>query len=180
MIRFRCHRCKRPIAAPDGYVGKKVKCPGCMIVTIVPDIPGATEAKANLAKPVRAAPPLPQAPPDPLDELASAVSGEVETASFDEAFAAYEHSQFQDPMDDIGTAARAPRRRVRRKVQQGMEVVDVLLCVLVPMIALIIGIVRSSSGNSRAGGQMIKLSLVVMVIAFLLGIIIGLIQHGPL
>ena len=46
MIRFRCHRCKRPIAAPDGHVGKKVKCPGCMIVTIVPDIPGAQAAKA--------------------------------------------------------------------------------------------------------------------------------------
>ena len=49
MIRFRCHRCKRPLAVPDRkFVGKKVKCPGCAIVTIVPDIPGAQEAKAKM------------------------------------------------------------------------------------------------------------------------------------
>lgn len=30
------------------FVGKKVKCPGCSIVTIVPDIPGAQEAKAKM------------------------------------------------------------------------------------------------------------------------------------
>jgi|GEM_PF-2760429 len=49
MIRFRCHRCKRPLAVPDRkFVGKKVKCPGCSIVTIVPDIPGAQKAKARM------------------------------------------------------------------------------------------------------------------------------------
>ncbi|MEX2213414.1 MAG: hypothetical protein WD768_04760 [Phycisphaeraceae bacterium] len=81
MIHFKCHRCKRQIAVPEGYVGKKVKCPACSIVTIVPDIPGAQEAKARqAAAQVPPPPPVPVPPPpplDPLDQLAAAATDDV-------------------------------------------------------------------------------------------------------
>ena len=81
MIRFRCHRCKRPLAVPDRkFVGKKVKCPGCSITTIVPDIPGAKEAKAKAQTKAAAAAEsefvdAAQVIDDPLAQLAGITDG---------------------------------------------------------------------------------------------------------
>jgi len=148
MIRFRCHRCKRPIAAPDGYVGKKVKCPGCMIVTIVPDIPGAQAAKALKRPESRPAPAVEQGPPDPLDALAAAVD-EVETASFDEEFSEYAGGA-SDPFAGSGDSDLVPRRRSRGKSTSGAGANYVLwFIVLALAVAVVVGVIVAI--NQRGG-----------------------------
>lgn len=184
MIRFRCHRCKRPIAAPDGYVGRKVKCPGCMIVTIVPDIPGAADAKARaMARPQReqaapAAPAPPQGPPDPLDELAAAVSGDIETAYDDDGGAepaAWDESADSSDAYSPGPRSRRPRRRYESR-GRGASTVDVIICVLLPVIGLILAALRSST-DRKASSQMMTLSIVMIVLNTIVAVILALVRR---
>jgi hypothetical protein len=94
-IRFRCHRCKKKVAVPQGYVGRKVKCPGCNIVTIVPDIPGAeVQTRQNAAQAQQASAQVDQvqAYEEANDELSSLANagGEADPP------AAYDQSQPQE------------------------------------------------------------------------------------
>lgn len=89
MIRFRCHRCKKRIAAPPGHVGRKVKCPGCTIVTIVPDIPAAATPAPRSAppKPRASSKPNLPAPPPPVAALPPANDlSQLATASYDDTY----------------------------------------------------------------------------------------------
>ncbi len=126
MIRFRCHRCKRPLAVPDKkFVGKKVKCPGCSIVTIVPDIPGADAAKAS-AK-AKASDALtdadleyvatPQEADDPLAALANATAETYDVAFDDPGESPRERGGRSDRRgrdDREERQERRPRRRSSR------------------------------------------------------------------
>jgi hypothetical protein len=183
MIRFRCHRCKRPIAAPDGHVGKKVKCPGCMIVTIVPDIPGAQAAKERALKPPRSAttPPSPQGPPDPLDELAAAIDGEVQTATFDDGYTAYEQvdsfDDAQPAFPDYDPSQQRPRRRrePKRKPYASLDPLDTFICVLFPTIGFFLGLARSRT-NRKAGSQMVGISVFMHVLGVVIYLLIKVVS----
>ncbi len=132
MIRFRCHRCKKRIAAPQGNVGKKVKCPGCQIVTIVPDIPSAELAAKPQSQlrgePTLQAPPLPMPEPEPapMDDLS-----QLATAT-DDAYEMYEPSgsHYLDPDRPRGPRVKRSHLQWLGALSMGLHILWVLTLAL--------------------------------------------------
>src|SRR5262245_3103230 len=113
MIRFRCSQCQKPLQVKDELAGKKVRCPQCKTVVVIPVAPTVKPAAA------------PVEPPPDIEALAAAAfSDEPATNGKQQAAATtidfsceYCETLIHAPLEEAGKRMQCPNPDCRSLIK---------------------------------------------------------------
>lgn len=154
-IEFSCPHCETISAVPAAYAGKRGKCPNCKQVIEVPD-------PYELA----------EEPEDTRRSVGGPVGGddgEKECPFCGEYIKSVaKKCKHCGEFLDKRLRQRNSRPRRRPSAPDEMQAIDWILCIFCSGIGCILGIVYMSQGQSKRGGTMLAVSLLMNVIGFIL------------
>jgi hypothetical protein len=161
-----CPSCGKRLKAPDTAAGKRVKCPQCSAAVPVPAAPAA-------ARPISA--------PPPMSGVADLIDEALQEQALKQRQA--EEQEFYRQQDE---ALRATREGAKQQAQskaakplanpdEDLTVFDWMMIVFCCWAALIMSIVYMVQGKKK-GVKLLIAIVVVNVIAFFIGVVIGVVQ----
>jgi uncharacterized protein len=157
-----CPRCKAKMKAPDTFVGKVVKCPGCATSVLIPatPVPASAPAPASQAgirpvpppaaagRPTPPPNPAPAPPPRPVVDQLEEVQEEVEEVQPAEGVEEVEEVEAVEDVedaevveeDDLEVVGDGQRKKKKKKKLRGVTESDRTTAMLIYLSAFLLGI----------------------------------------
>ena len=202
-IKVECPACGKRLSAPDSAAGKRAKCPTCGAVVVVPEpVYDAEEVSEDQGLEEKPAPLPPSGVGDLLDEADEYALAPTLPPPAAPRPAARTPSGAGDgrrpcPMcgemipvgagvcrfcGEVFDASLKKRRKKKRRgggaEDEDLTGVDIMLAILCTNIACIMGIIWMIQGKPK-GGKMIGLCVLINVIAFFVGMVMGFLGEAP-
>jgi LSD1 subclass zinc finger protein len=117
-ITITCSACQKKLQAPDSAVGKKVRCPACQAVVVVPkpEEPTQSDAATAISEAPQASPPKTS---DPKTAVSETPQADKKKAAWDDR----DKNEF-DFNDDEDEEDRKRRRKKRRREEEDLDDLD--------------------------------------------------------